>query len=75
MDYMLLADRSVLPYTGLTTCAEAVEEIEKNGALGYYWRSPADVNQWVCILAGGNEWDSKRITDVPPEILLAAMLE
>ena len=73
MEYMLLKDGSVRPYEDDLSHGGVMRELKEHDGVGYYW--PYSRGSWGCLRLASVNADNLPHSDVPPQILLAAMLE
>ena len=73
MEYMLLKDGSVRSYADELLYDGVMRELRDNDGVGYYW--PYIYGAWGCLRLGSENADNVPRSDVPPQILLAQMLE
>lgn len=73
MECMLLPDGTVLLYECIQFAHEVREEMQKQGAVGYYWRR--DDENWLFIHADEEGTSTCPTIELPAPIKLIAMLE
>ena len=73
MEYMLLKDGNVRYYEKDLNYASVLCELKEHDGIGYYWEY--QYHNWGCLRPNSVNADNVPRSGVPPQILLAAMLE